>query len=207
MATLRQRRQASPQDRDRAAAAAAAERGRRERLGRRGGFAAAALAFAATMLGTTIPTPLYDLYRQRFGFSELMITVIFATYAIGVIAALTLFGRLSDEIGRRPLLLAGLALSALSAGAFLTVEGLALLLLGRLLSGLSAGIFTGSATATLVDLGPPAGRARATLIATVVNMGGLGLGPLLAGLLSQWAVAPLRLPFWVDLGVLAPADR
>jgi len=205
MATLRQRRQASPQDRDRAAAAAAAERGRRERLGRRGGFAAAALAFAATMLGTTIPTPLYDLYRQRFGFSELMITVIFATYAIGVIAALTLFGRLSDEIGRRPLLLAGLALSALSAGAFLTVEGLALLLLGRLLSGLSAGIFTGSATATLVDLGPPAGRARATLIATVVNMGGLGLGPLLAGLLSQWAVAPLRLPFWVDLGVLAPA--
>ena len=71
------------------------------RLGRRFGFAAAAFALAIGMLGTTLPTSLYPLYRQRFGFSELMITVIFATYAVGVIASLLLFGRLSDQIGRR----------------------------------------------------------------------------------------------------------
>jgi MFS family permease len=175
------------------------------RLGRSGGFAAGALAFAVGMVGTTLPTPLYVLYRQRFGFSELMITVIFATYAAGVIAALLLFGRLSDELGRRRLLLPGLALSALSAVCFLTANGLALLLVGRVLSGLSAGIFTGTATATLVDLAAPERRGRATLVATIANMGGLGSGPLLAGVLSQWAGSPLRLTFWVNLALLVPA--
>jgi MFS family permease len=175
------------------------------RLGRRAAFAAAALAFAVVMVGTTLPTPLYVLYRQKFGFSELVITVIFATYAAGVIAALLLFGRLSDEIGRRRLLLPGLALSALSAICFLAANGLPLLLVGRILSGLSAGIFTGTATATLVDLAPPQRRGRATLVATVASMGGLGCGPLLAGILSQWAGSPLRLTFWVDLALLVPA--
>ncbi len=175
------------------------------KLGRNLALAASAYAFAATMLGTTLPTPLYVLYRQRFGFSELMITVIFATYAAGVIAALLLFGRLSDEIGRRPVLLAGLLCSALSAVAFLLAQGLGPLLTGRLLSGLSAGIFTGTATATIVDFAARERRDQATLIATMANMGGLGCGPLLAGALSQWFGAPLRLTFWVDLALLLPA--
>jgi MFS family permease len=175
-------------------------------IGRRTGLASAAFAFAIVMLGTTLPTPLYSLYRERFGFSELMITVIFATYAAGVIASLLLFGRLSDQIGRRGVLLPGLALSALSAVAFLVADGLALLIVGRVLAGLAAGIFTGTATATLVDLAAPDKRARATLVATIANMGGLGCGPLLAGVLSQWAGAPLRLTFWVDLALLVPAS-
>jgi predicted MFS family arabinose efflux permease len=157
------------------------------------------------MLGTTLPTSLYPLYRQRFGFSELMITVIFATYAAGVIVSLLLFGRLSDQIGRRRVLLPGLALSALSAVCFLAATELPLLLVGRVLSGLSAGIFTGTATATLIDLAPPGQRGRATLVAAVANMGALGLGPLLGGVLSQWAGSPLRLTFWVDLALLVPA--
>jgi MFS family permease len=157
------------------------------------------------MLGTTLPTPLYVLYRERFGFSELMVTVIFAVYAIGVIAALLLFGGLSDEIGRRRMLLPGLALSALSAVVFLLADGVSLLLVGRILSGLSAGIFTGTATATLVDLATPERRGRATLVATIATMGGLGIGPLLAGVVSEWAAAPVRAPFWVDLALLVPA--
>lgn len=167
------------------------------------GFVAAAYAFVVTMVGTTLPTPLYSLYRQRFGFSELIVTVIFATYAAGVIAGLLLFGRASDEIGRRPVLALGLALSALSAVCFLAAGGLPLLLVGRVLSGLSAGIFTGTATALLVDLARS--RRRGTLVATVANMGGLGCGPLLAGALAQWVASPLRTPFWVDLALLLPA--
>jgi MFS family permease len=178
---------------------------RGERFGSRFGFAAAALALAVAMMGTTLPTPLYALYRQRFGFSELTITVIFATYAAGVVASLLLFGRLSDQIGRRRLLLPGLLLSALSAVCFLIASGLPLLLAGRVLSGLSAGIFTGTATATLLDLAPGGRRGRATLLASLANMGALGSGPLLAGLLSQWAGSPLRLAFWVDLTLLVPA--
>jgi predicted MFS family arabinose efflux permease len=157
------------------------------------------------MIGTTLPTPLYALYQQRYGFTELLITVIFATYAVGVIAALLMFGRFSDEIGRRPVLLLGLALSALSAISFLLAHGLALLLLGRVLSGLSAGIFTGTATATLVDLLGPDRAGRATLGAALVNMGGLGLGPLLSGLVAGTGSMPLRLIFWIDVALLIPA--
>jgi MFS family permease len=177
----------------------------RGRLGQLTGFVAATYAFAATMLGTTLPTPLYSIYTRRFGFSELIITVIFATYAAGVIAALLLLGRISDVIGRRPVLLLGLGMSALSAIVFLLAQGLAPLLVGRFLSGLSAGIFTGTATATLVDLAGTEARGRATLVAAVANIGGLGCGPLLAGILAQLAPLPLRLSFWVDLGLLAPA--
>jgi MFS family permease len=175
------------------------------RLSRRVAFPVAAYAFAVTMLGTTLPTPLYGLYQGKFGFSQLMITVIFATYAVGVIAALLLFGRLSDQIGRRRALLPGLALSALSAVAFLLADGLVPLLLGRVLSGLSAGIFTGTATATLLDLAAPERRGRATLVATLANMGGLGCGPLLAGLVAEWSGSPLHVPFWIDLALLVPA--
>src|SRR5258707_15704893 len=103
--------------------------------GRGAGLTSAAFALAIAMLGTTLPTPLYDVYRERFGFSELMITVIFATYAAGVIASLLLFGRLSDQVGRRRVLLAGLALAAVSALVFLVAAGLALLILGRVLWG------------------------------------------------------------------------
>jgi MFS family permease len=168
-------------------------------------LASAGFALAIAMLGTPLPTPLYSLYRERFGISELIITVIFATYAAGVIASLLLFGRLSDQVGRRRMLLPGLALAALSAIAFLIADGLALLLAGRVLAGLSAGIFTGTATARLVDLAGPERRARATLMATIANMCGLGCGPLLAGMLAQWAGSPLRLIFWVYLVLLIPA--
>lgn len=174
-------------------------------MSRRRAFVCVAFAFAVAMLGTTLPTPLYPIYREEFDFSNLTITVIFALYAAGVIAALLLFGNLSDAIGRRRALLPGLALSAASAVVFLLADGLPLLFTGRILSGLSAGIFTGTATATLVDLAPAGETQRATLVATVVNIGGLGLGPLLAGVLAQYAADPLTLVFIVDLALLVPA--
>lgn len=171
------------------------------------GFIAVAFAFVVAMLSTTLPTPLYPLYEQEFGYSGLVTTVVYATYAAGVITGLLAFGRLSDAIGRKRVLLPGLALAALSTLAFLLADGLPLLLTGRLLSGLSAGIFTGTATAALLDLAPAAGigRARATLVATAVNTIGLGLGPLVAGVLVELAKAPLRTSFAVDLALLALA--
>lgn len=162
-----------------------------------------ALAFLATMLGTTLPTPLYPIYQQELGFGGLMVTVVFATYAVGVLAALLLFGRLSDRIGRRPVLLPGLALAAASSLVFLIPDSLPALFAGRVLSGLSAGVFTGVATATIVDLAPPEGRARAGLLAAAVNMLGLGLGPVVAGALADLAPLPLVLPYLVHLGLVA----
>lgn len=173
--------------------------GGRRRVGRPAGFVLVAYSFVVTMIGTTLPTPLYSIYRQRLGFSEVITTVVFAAYAVGVVAALLLLGRLSDQIGRRPVLLAGLAFSVVSSVVFLLPGGLTPLFVGRVLSGLSAGIYTGTATAALLDLAPPQGRARAGLVGAAVNMLGLGLGPVLAGVLAQFAPAPLDLPYVVEI--------
>ncbi|MFJ6138198.1 MFS transporter [Kitasatospora sp. NPDC092286] len=170
---------------------------------RRAGCLGAAGAFAVCMAGTTLPTPLYGLYQQQLGFSELIVTVVFAIYALGVIGVLLSLGSVSDSVGRRPVLLCGLGLAALSALCFLFEGGLPLLCLGRLLSGLSAGLFTGTATAYVLELAPPGHEGRAAFASTAANMGGLGCGPLLAGLLAQYAPEPLRLPFVVHLVLVA----
>jgi MFS family permease len=168
-------------------------------------FVLVAYAFLVTMIGTTLPTPLYPLFEERYSFGELTVTVVFAVYAFGVIAGLLVFGNLSDEIGRKPVLLLGLAFSALSALLFLFAGSLAPIYAGRVVSGLSAGIFTGTATAMLVDLAPGGRRRMASFVAVVVNLGGLGLGTLLAGLIADYARSPLRTPFLVDLVLLVPA--
>jgi MFS family permease len=168
-------------------------------------FTFVAYAFLATMTGTTLPTPLYPIYESRMDFSGLIVTLVFATYAVGVIVGLLVFGRLSDQVGRRGVLLPGLVAALVSSMIFLFATGVGALFAGRLVSGLSAGTFTGTATATLLDLAPPHRRSRAGLIAAAVNLGGLGLGPLLAGILAQYAPAPLRLSYLVHAVLLVPA--
>lgn len=164
-----------------------------------------AYAFAAIMVGTTLPTPMYALYAERMHFAVLTTTVIYATYAGGVLFALLAFGRWSDAIGRRPILLAGVAFAVVSAVVFLVADSVPTLLVGRVLSGLSAGIFTGTATAAVIEAAPPRWRDRAAAVATVANIGGLGLGPLLAGLLVQYAPQPLHLAFVVHIAMAALA--
>jgi MFS family permease len=151
------------------------------------------------MVGTTLPTPMYALYSQLMHFSVLTTTVVFAAYAGGVLLALVAFGRWSDAIGRRPMLLAGTGFALASAVAFLTAHSEGELLVGRVLSGLSAGVFTGTATAAVIEAAPPAWQGRAAAVATVANIGGLGLGPLIAGLLVQYGPDPLHLAFRVHI--------
>src|SRR6476620_10270688 len=169
------------------------------------GFDLVAFAFLVTLLSTTLPTPLYPLLAQQYGFGELRVTVIFALYAIGVVAGLIAFGNLSDDVGRKPPLLLGLSLAALSALLFLLASSLAPIYAARFVSGLSAGLFAGTATAYLVELSPPKRRRRASFVSAVVLLVGLGCGALLAGRLATYADHPLRLPVAVDLVLLAVA--
>lgn len=168
-------------------------------------FALLAYAFAAIMIGTTMPTPIYALYAEEMHFAVLTTTIIYATYAGGVLFALLVFGRWSDAIGRRPVLLAGIGFALASAVVFLVADSVPVLMVARVLSGLSAGVFAGTATVAVIEAAPPAWRGRAAAVATVANIGGLGAGPLLAGLLVQYAPYPLHLPFIVHivLAVLA----
>ncbi|UUU28732.1 MFS transporter [Streptomyces sp. CA-210063] len=122
---------------------------------------------------------------------------------VGGMGVLLLTGNASDAVGRRPVLSWGLGCAAASAVCFLCATALGWLYAGRLLSGLSAGLFTGAATAYVLELAPPGGASRATFVATAANMGGLGCGPLLAGVLAQYAEWPLYLPFVVHLALVA----
>ena len=114
-------------------------------------------------------------------------TLTFAVYAVAVLATLLLAGRSSDQAGRKPVLAAALGFSALSTVAFILAPDVGVLFVGRILSGVSAGLMTGTATAALAELASASASRRASLVATAANMGGLGLGPLIAGLFAQYA--------------------
>jgi MFS family permease len=164
-----------------------------------------AFILSITMLGTTLPTPLYVIYQAQWHFSAVIVTVTFAAYAAAVLATLLLAGRSSDQAGRKPVLAAALASSALSTVVFILAPNVGVLIAGRILSGLSAGLMTGTATAALTELIPASASRRGSLVATAANMGGLGLGPLIAGLFAQYAPHPTVLVFEVYLAVVAAA--
>ncbi|EUA70730.1 sugar (and other) transporter family protein [Mycobacteroides abscessus subsp. bolletii 1513] len=168
-------------------------------------FVLLAFSFSAVMIGTTMPTPMYALYSQQMHFSVLTTTVVYATYAAGVLFALLMFGGWSDVLGRRPLLLTGAGFAILSSVIFLFVDSVPLLLVARIVSGLSAGFFTGAATVAVIESAPETWRGRAAAVATVANTGGLGLGPLLAGVLVQYAPWPTHLAFVVHIGLVSIA--
>jgi MFS family permease len=184
--------------------ALADERGR-PRVPRRAAFCLLAGVLTVIMLGTTLPTPLYVIYQARWHFSAVIVTVTFAVYAAGVLTALLLAGRSSDQAGRKPVIATALGCSALSTVVIILAPDVGVLIIGRILSGLSAGLMTGTATATLTDLVPAAASRRASLVATAANMGGLGLGPLIAGLFAQYAPDPTVLVFEVYLALLVAA--
>jgi MFS family permease len=84
--------------------------------------------------------------------AQITLTLIYAAYVLGNLAALLLFGRLSDEIGRRRTAMIAMAIAIVSAVVFLFARGVAALYAGRILSGLAIGIGAGTATAWLAEL-------------------------------------------------------
>jgi MFS family permease len=169
-------------------------------------FWVVAMAFLLNMAFSAVPTPLYVLYQQRDHFSDFMVTIVYAVYAIGVIGSLFLGGHVSDWLGRRRILVGALLVNVASAFLFIFLPSLVGLIVARVISGVSVGLTTATATAYLAELHlgvrTRASMKRPQIIAIAANLGGIGFGPLLAGLLAQFAPAPLRLPYIVVGGGL-----
>ncbi len=159
------------------------------------------LATVLAFVGGTIPTPLYGIYQQQLGWSTLVVTAVYAAYALGTTFALVAFGRASDELGRRRVLLGGLAIGALSAVMFSLVERLGLILVARTLSGISVGILAAASIAAAAELAP-GGRLAGSRWGSIAQMIGLGSGPLIAGVLAEWVARPLQVPYWTHIVLL-----
>ena len=175
----------------------------------RSGFWAVAFAFLIVMAFATLPSPLYGLYRERDGLSAFTITIVYAIWAAGTIAALIAVPFIAERIGRRGVMFAAVATMMVAAGELAAWQALPGLLLGRLLTGFAVGMAAGTAVTYLIELrlraDPNASPGIARTIGTSVNVGALGIGPLVAGCLAAWASHPLTLSYlvWIALGVVA----
>jgi MFS family permease len=178
---------------------------RAPRLSRAAGFWAVALSFLVLGAFATAPSALYGLYAQQEGLSGLTLTIVYAVYAAGIVVSLVLAGHLSDSYGRRALLIPGLVVAAVAAVVFIVWQSLPGLIVARVLTGLALGVSVATATAYIADLdtGPDgAPTRRSGIVATIANIGGLAVGPLLAGVLAEYAPDGLTLPYVLLLAAL-----
>ena len=168
-------------------------------------YALSAAIIGAALFASATPSPLYQTYARLWSFSSVLVTLIYATYAAGVLAALLLAGRVSDLVGRRPVLT--IALSALLAATvlYMGAQSAVWLFAARALQGLATGLALGTASAGLLDFHPRQDPEGVALTNGVVSAAGLGLGGLASSALVQLLPAPRVLPYVVVFVLFAVA--
>jgi predicted MFS family arabinose efflux permease len=169
-----------------------------------------AYALVASVVGLALfasitPSPLYGTYRELWGFSPLVLTLVYGTYAFGVLASLILAGRVSDEVGRRPVLLVALGGLMVTSVVFMLADSVVWLFVARGLQGIATGLALGAASAAMLDLHPRRDPAAVGLANGVVSAGGLGLGMLVSSTAVELLPAPRVIPYVVLLVLFAIA--
>lgn len=168
-------------------------------------FWATAYTLCVLLVGTNIPTPLYHAYAMRFGFTPLVLTLIFSVYVGTLIPTLILGGSLSDAWGRRRVIVPAIVLAAAGTLGFCLAANVAWLFAARALQGLALGAASGPLTAALSETEPRGRRHRAALVSTLSSLGGLAIGPLLSGLIAQYTTHRFVLPYLIEIGLLLVA--
>jgi hypothetical protein len=190
------------------ARAADARLGAGRRAGRRAGWLPVAAALFGTGWGANQITPMLLVYRHTLGLATGELEAVFGVYALGLIPGLLLAGPFSDARGRRAAVIPAAATSLTASVLLITARwGVAPLFAGRLLAGVSSGAVFGAGTAWLREVSqPPFGDAsdhEAARRAAVAMSAGFALGPLVAGLLAQWAPDPAVVAYLPHVAVMA----
>ncbi|MFD5057739.1 MFS transporter [Streptomyces sp. NPDC058394] len=175
----------------------AAPRRRTLGLGPKASIGLLASILISLLASSSAPTPLYAIYQQHWGFSPITITVVFGVYALAVLVSLLIFGRISDQVGRRPVLLTALIVQALAMVVFITAGDVGTLLTARVLQGLSTGAAVGALGAGMLDIDARKGGFLNSFAPTL----GTASGALASGLIVQYLPAPTHLVYVVLLGV------
>jgi MFS family permease len=158
-------------------------------------YATAAAITFSTVAGA--PTPIYRLYRETLGLTPFTITFIFAVYSLTMIAAFLTIARLSDYVGRKPMILLALVLNAVALLLFFVAESGGMLVAARAVQGVATGVALATLGAVITDTAP---RWAATLN-SVTAFVGLALGALISGVFIAFAPWPTHLVYAVLLGV------
>lgn len=174
----------------------------RFRLSGTAGYWISAAVIGIALLSSCAPTALYDSYREAWGFSPFVLTAIFAAYGLSVLVALVTVGRISDTVGRRPTMLASLAVLVVALILFVVADGVGWLFAARILQGLSTGAAMGAAGAAMLDLHPRGDMIRAGRLNGATSTASMGVGVFVAAVLVEHGPLPLRLPYLVILGLV-----
>ena len=157
----------------------------------------------ALLLASSVPSPLYVVFQDQFGFSSVTLTSVFAVYAIALLVALLVVGSLSDHIGRRPTAIAGLLIQIAAMLCFALADGVGWLFAARTLQGIATGTAMGALSAMLIDLAPRDRPWLGPLMGVVGPLSGLALGALIAGVLADYGPDPTHFVFWALLTLFA----
>jgi hypothetical protein len=172
---------------------------RRSRLTGRPALYLLASLVVSLLAASAAPTPLYAIYQRMWGFTPITITIVFGVYAVAVLVALLTLGRLSDSIGRRPVLLSALAVQILSMVVYATAGGVGELMGARIIQGLATGAALGAIGAGMLDVD----RERGALANALSPGLGTGSGALVSALFVQFLPAPTHLIYVALIGVFA----
>ncbi|MFH8249089.1 MFS transporter [Microbacterium sp. B2969] len=184
------------------------------RVTRRVAFVGMSASLLAFFVAAGAPTPLLPLYEQQWGFAPPLLTVAFGVYAFAMIAALLVFGSLSDYVGRRPVLIGALALELASMVVFLFSASITWLIVGRVLQGIATGVASSTFGAAIVELAPENRKKLGTVMSSLATTAGLAIGALFSGLVAYampgaaastvWLVLVVVMAAGTGLAVLAP---
>jgi predicted MFS family arabinose efflux permease len=158
-----------------------------------------ASVIVALLASSAAPTPLYAIYQARWHFTPITTTLVFGVYAIAVLAALLVLGKLSDHVGRRPVLLTAIAVQAVSLLIFATASGVPGLLTARVVQGLSTGAALGAIGAAMLDID----RDLGTFVNAVAPGMGTASGVILSALAIRFLPDPTHLIYLALIAVLA----
>jgi MFS family permease len=177
------------------------------RLDRRVSFWLLGLLLVLLLSAASAPSPLYGVYQGLWHFPAITLTAVYASYALGGLAALLTTGRLPDHLGRRVVLASGLVVEVAAMLVFVLAGDVAALFIGRILAGAGIGIAAGAVSAWLLDLSPPSDPGLGSLVGGAGPLLGLGAGALVGGALVEYGPDRLHLVFWLlaaayGLGVL-----